>query len=31
MTVERGKRKKIQYGQTGDKRFEDEGWAGVQH
>ena len=30
-TVVRGQREKIQNGQTGDKRFEDEGGAGVQH
>ena len=27
----RGQRKKIKNEQTGDKRFEDEGGAGVQH
>ena len=27
----RGRRKKIQNGQTGDKRFEGEGGVGVQH
>ena len=27
----RGQREKIQNGQKGDKRFEDEGGAGVQH
>ena len=27
----RGQREKIQNGQTGDKRFEDEGGARVQH
>ena len=27
----RGQREKIQNGQTGDKRFEDEGGAEVQH
>ena len=29
--VMRGQREKIQNGQMGDKRFEDEGGAGVQH
>ena len=27
----RGQREKVQNGQTGDKRFEDEGGTGVQH
>ena len=27
----RGQREKIQNGPTGDKKFEDEGGAGVQH
>ena len=27
----RGQREDIQNGPTGDKRFEDEGGAGVQH
>ena len=27
----RGQREKIQNGQAGDKRFEDEGGAEVQH
>ena len=27
----RGQREKILNGQTGDKRFKDEGWAGAQH
>ena len=26
-----GQREKLQNGQMGDKRFEDEGGAGVQH
>ena len=30
-TVVRGQREKILNGPTGDKRFEDEGGAGVQH
>ena len=29
--VARGQREKTQNGQKGDKRFEDEGGAGVQH
>ena len=29
--VVRGQREKIQNGPTGDKKFEDEGAAGVQH
>ena len=27
----RGQREKVQNGQNGDKRFEDEGGAGVLH
>ena len=27
----RGQREKVQNGQKGDKKFEDEGGAGVQH
>ena len=27
----RGQREEIHNGKTGDKRFEDEGGAGVQH
>ena len=27
----RGQREKVQNGQTGDERFEDEGGTGVQH
>ena len=29
--VMRGQKEKIQNGQIGDKRFEDEGGVGVQH
>ena len=30
-TVTRGQREKIQNGQMGDKKFEDDGGAGVKH
>ena len=30
-TIVRVQSEKIQNGQKGDKRFEDEGWARVQH
>ena len=29
--VVRGQKEKIQNGPTGDKKFKDEGGAGVQH